>query len=124
MAIEAGLDMSMVPNEYSFCEHLLDLVKKGEIAEERIDESVRRILTLKVKLGLFEFPGVEAGAVQEFGLAEYKDVALETAEASLVLLENKGDILPFEGTEKLCRWTHKRFTWATSRMLVIYGRVL
>ena len=69
-------------------------MKKGEIAEERIDESVRRILTLKVKLGLFKFPGVEAGAVQEFGLADYKDVALETAEASLVLLENKGDILP------------------------------
>ena len=101
MAIEAGLDMSMVPNEYSFCEHLLDLVKKGEIAEERIDESVRRILTLKVKLGLFEFPGVESDAVQEFGLADYKDIALETAEASLVLLENKGDVLPFEGTEKL-----------------------
>lgn len=101
MAVEAGLDMSMVPNEYSFCDHLLDLVQKGEISENRIDESVRRILALKIKLGLFEIAGVEPEAVKEFGLPEYQKTALEAAEASLVLLENKNDMLPLNGTEKL-----------------------
>lgn len=101
MAIEAGLDISMVPNEYSFCEHLLDLVRTGEISEERIDESVYRILALKAKLGLFEVPGVEPEAVEKFGLPEYRTTALEAAEASLVLLENKNNILPLSGSEKL-----------------------
>lgn len=101
MAVEAGLDISMVPNEYSFCEHLLDLVREGEISEDRIDESVGRILALKSKLGLFEVPGVELEAAQKFGLPEYRNTALEAAEASLVLLENKNDILPLSGSEKL-----------------------
>ena len=59
IAIEAGIDMSMVPNSFSFCNHLIDLVKNGEIQEERIDSSVRRILELKMKLGLFENPYTE-----------------------------------------------------------------
>ena len=101
LAVEAGLDISMVPNEYSFCDHLLDLVKTGEISEARIDASVRRILAFKTKLGLFETPGVEPEAVEKFGLSEYKETALRAAEASLVLLENKEDILPFDESQKL-----------------------
>lgn len=101
MAVEAGLDISMVPNEYSFCDHLLDLVKEGEISEDRIDASVRRILAFKMKLGLFEMPGVEPEAVGKFGLPEYKKSALKAAQASLVLLENKDDILPFDESQKL-----------------------
>lgn len=101
LAVEAGLDISMVPNEYSFCDHLLDLVKAGEISEERIDASVRRILAFKFKLGLFDTPGVEPEAAGKFGLPEYKETALQAAEASLVLLENKGDILPLEESQKL-----------------------
>lgn len=101
MAIDAGLDMSMVPNEYSFSEHLVDLVRSGEITEERIDESVRRILEFKMKLGLFSNPKVEETAVKKFGLSEYEDIALQAAEASLVLLENRNEILPLRGDEKL-----------------------
>ena len=101
MAIDAGLDMSMVPNEYSFSKHLVDLVKSGEITEERLNASVRRILKFKIKLGLFSNPKVEQRAVTKFGLPEYKDLALQSAEASLVLLENKNDILPLSGEENL-----------------------
>jgi len=56
MAIEAGIDMSMVPYDYSFTDQLIALVRDGEIPESRIDESVRRILKLKIDLGLFEDP--------------------------------------------------------------------
>jgi beta-glucosidase len=48
MAIHAGIDMSMVATDYSFPELLLDLVQSGEVTEERIDISVKRILALKV----------------------------------------------------------------------------
>ena len=54
MAIEAGIDMAMVPMDLKFTEHLLELVREGTISEERIDLSVRRILMMKKKLGLFE----------------------------------------------------------------------
>src|SRR5690606_15895025 len=47
MAVEAGIDMSMVPYDFSFAEHLVALVRSGEISEARVDESVRRILRLK-----------------------------------------------------------------------------
>ena len=52
LAINAGIDMSMVPTDLEFPGILLDLVKDGEISEARIDESVRRILNLKLELGL------------------------------------------------------------------------
>ncbi len=72
MAVEAGLDMSMVPHDYSFAEHLVDLVKSGEISEERIDRSVAIILRLKMELGLFENPYQEQEAEENFGIPEYR----------------------------------------------------
>src|SRR5690606_42096085 len=51
-ALEAGIDMAMVPNNFSFYDDALALVKEGVISEERIDESVRRILRLKFETGL------------------------------------------------------------------------
>ncbi|MDG1938797.1 MAG: glycoside hydrolase family 3 N-terminal domain-containing protein, partial [Pseudomonadales bacterium] len=54
LAIEAGLDMSMVPHDFSFAEILVKLVKDGTITEKRIDQSVAIILTLKHRLGLFD----------------------------------------------------------------------
>jgi len=56
MAVMAGVDMSMVPLDFSFYDHLLQLVKEGEVPETRIDEAVSRILQVKSKLGLFENP--------------------------------------------------------------------
>ena len=56
MAINAGIDMSMVPNDFKFSDLLLELVNEGEVPMKRIDESVRRILLMKQRLGLFENP--------------------------------------------------------------------
>jgi len=88
IGIEAGLDMSMVPHDYSFFNLLLELVKEGTISEKRIDESVARILDLKFKTGLFENPYGEEEAKKQFGLPEYKAIALEAAREGITLLKN------------------------------------
>ena len=54
MAINAGIDMSMVPYEVEFCDLLRELVDEGRVPMSRIDDAVRRILRLKVRLGLFD----------------------------------------------------------------------
>jgi beta-glucosidase len=100
MAIDAGIDMSMVPNSYSFCEHLIDLVKTGEISENRIDASVRRILKLKRDLGLFDNPYPEKEAVKNFGLEEYQSLALKAARESIVLMKNQKNLLPLPKDKK------------------------
>lgn len=93
-AVEAGLDMSMVPHDYSFAEYLVDLVKSGEISEERIDRSVAIILKLKMKLGLFDNPYQEPAAVENFGKPEYSELALQAARETMTLLENRNNVLP------------------------------
>ena len=100
MAIDAGIDMSMVPNSYSFCEHLIELVKTGEISENRIDASVRRILKLKRDLGLFDNPYPEKEAVKNFGLEEYQSLALKAARESIVLMKNQKNLLPLPKDKK------------------------
>ncbi len=100
MAIDAGIDMSMVPNSFSFCEYLVELVKNGQVSEDRIDASVRRILKLKNDLGLFSNPYPEKEALKNFGLKEYKSLALNSARESIVLLKNKDKVLPLSKDKK------------------------
>ena len=100
IAINSGVDMSMVPNDYSFCKHLVDLVKKGEISESRLDISVKKILLLKRKLGLFVNPFIETDKISDFGKPEYRKLAREAAESSIILLENEG-VLPLDKQTKL-----------------------
>ena len=88
IAINAGIDMSMVPHDYSFYTLLIELVKEKEVSMERIDDAVGRILTLKYKLGLFANPYGEPEAIKNFALPEYKTAALEAARESLTLLKN------------------------------------
>src|SRR5215213_667307 len=73
LAIMAGIDMSMVPSDYSFADHLIALVKEGAVPQARIDEAVRRILRVKFELGLFEKPMPDASLKAKFGLPEYRD---------------------------------------------------
>lgn len=89
MAINSGVDMSMVPNKLDFYNDLIDLVNEGEVSMNRINDAVSRILKVKLDLGLFDNPYPEPEAVANFGLAEYKKVALKTAEQSLTLLKNE-----------------------------------
>ena len=88
MAVNAGIDMSMVPNKLDFYHDLIELVNEGEVSMNRVDDAVRRILKVKFDLGLFDNPYPEKEAVTNFGLAEYKKVALKTAEQSMTLLKN------------------------------------
>src|SRR5690606_8665197 len=93
-AVAAGLDMSMVPLDYSFYDYLLELVEEGAISEERIDESVRRILKLKYKLGLFDNPFPKEEDLAKVNTPEYDQAALEAALETMTLVKNSEDLLP------------------------------
>ena len=93
LAIDAGIDMSMVPTDLEFPGILLDLIKDGEISEARIDESVRRILHLKLELGLFENP-IPTTSVITSEEPDVKNYARQAAEESITLLKNESNALP------------------------------
>ena len=101
MAILAGVDMSMVPNNYDFTDLLIDLVKKGEIPESRLDLSVRRILKVKMELGLFENAYPKADQYPNFGSPEFAKVSYEAAAESITLLKNEKQILPLSPNKKV-----------------------
>lgn len=101
MAINAGIDMSMVPNSFSFSDLLLELVKEKKVPMTRIDDSVRRILRVKFELGLFENPMPNPAVKSNFGKAEYAQVSLEAARESLVLLKNDKSALPLAKGKKV-----------------------
>ena len=101
MAINAGIDMSMVPLDYSFADILVELVKEGKVPIERIDESVTRILKVKYDLGLFENPMPPASVRENFGKPEYAQVSLQAARESLTLLKNDNNILPLSKDKKV-----------------------
>ncbi|MBU3745479.1 MAG: glycoside hydrolase family 3 protein, partial [Sediminibacterium sp.] len=84
MSIMAGIDMSMIPNDFQFIDILIFLVKDGEILESRIDQSVRRILQMKKELGLFVAPmGLPSTQFSDAFSARFKQNALETALQSI-----------------------------------------
>jgi beta-glucosidase len=101
LAINAGIDMSMVPYSLSFVDILLELVKEKKVPMTRIDDAVRRILRVKFELGLFENPMPNPAVKSNFGKPEYAQVSLEAARESLVLLKNDKNILPLAKNKKV-----------------------
>ena len=102
MAINAGVDMSMVPYEYErFFDNLVELVKEGEVKESRIDDAVRRILKVKLALNLFETPVTHYKDYPKFGSKEFEQAAYDMAAESITLLKNKENILPLEKKVKV-----------------------
>lgn len=101
MAVMAGVDMSMVPMDYSFYKHLVDLVKSGEVPESRIDEAVGRILKIKYELGLFDDPYPDARLKSRVGTAESAKVNLQAAQECITLLKNDNNILPLGKDKKV-----------------------
>ncbi len=94
-AINAGLDMIMVPDKYQqFIDTLTAVAKDGRVPLARIDEAVRRILTTKFELGLFEHPLPDEQAMASVGSEEHRAVAREAVRRSLVLLKNENHALP------------------------------
>ena len=97
-SIMAGMDMHMHGPEWQTA--VVELVKEGRIPESRIDESVRRILTVKFRLGLFEHPYSDAKTRDRvINDPEHKRTALEASRNSIVLLKNENDLLPLDAQE-------------------------
>ena len=93
-SIMAGMDMHMHGPDW--VDAVCRLVKEGVISEQRIDESVRRILELKFRLGLFEHPYADPETTMQMRLCdEHRCTALEAARQSIVLLKNDG-LLPLD----------------------------
>jgi beta-glucosidase len=99
LGINAGIDMIMDPYDVTCCEVLVEAVNEGLIPMSRIDDAVRRILRLKVRLGLFDNPTWEDDypdfACERFGKESYA-----AAVESEVLLKNEG-VLPLKGSERI-----------------------
>lgn len=97
-AINAGVDMSMVPNnpEYkNYCKLLIELVKEGRVSEVRLDDAVRRILRVKHQLGLFNEVRIPIdNDYSKFGSEEHRLASYNAASESITLLKNEKDILP------------------------------
>lgn len=95
--INAGVDMVMVPFDYTnFVSLLRAEVDSGAVPMERIDDAVRRILTAKFELGLFEEPFADRSLADTVGSDEHRTLAREAVADSLVLLKNEGDVLPLD----------------------------
>jgi beta-glucosidase len=91
-AVTAGLDMEMAGDAY--INHLVDLVREGEVAEGAIDTAVSNILRIKFAMGLFENPYVNPSQFPEVASADALDVARQAALESIVLLKNQDATLP------------------------------
>ncbi|MGW1912507.1 glycoside hydrolase family 3 protein [Streptomyces sp. NPDC002076] len=101
-AVNAGVDMMMVPYSYKdFSGTLVDEVKAGRISEKRMDDAVSRILTQKFRLGLFERPYADTSGAAAIGSPAHRAVARQAAAESQVLLKNSGGLLPLKKSEKV-----------------------
>lgn len=101
MAINAGIDMSMVPIDLQFPVLLKELIAEGEVPMKRINESVRRILRAKFQLGLFEETIYPKETYDKFGSAEHTQASFEAALESITLLKNEDGILPLSKNDKI-----------------------
>ena len=105
-AINAGLDIFMVPNDWKVLyDNTLAQVKDGTIAMSRIDDAVRRILRVKVRAGLFDKPSPAnrplSGDRSLIGKAENREIAAQAVRESLVLLKNKNKTLPLSAGKRI-----------------------
>lgn len=103
-SINAGVDMMMEVDTYNEAMNIvIEAVKAGDISMERVDDAVSRILYVKKELGLFEDPLLKnMKTVQtETGSAEYRKLAEQAVEESLVLLKNENNVLPLKAGTKV-----------------------
>jgi len=94
LAVNAGVDMTMLPfNADQWQAAMQQDVKNGSITVARINQAVKRILTLKFQLGLFDHPTVDAGAA-DAAVTAGRDATLQAARESITLLRNQNKVLP------------------------------
>ncbi|MDY0357051.1 MAG: glycoside hydrolase family 3 N-terminal domain-containing protein [Sedimentisphaerales bacterium] len=101
MAVMAGIDMSMVPYDYSFYDTLIELVRDGEVPMSRIDEAVADILRIKFKLGLFDKPYPNKNLLGYVGQESSRKVNLQAAQEAITLLKNEPKTLPLARDRKV-----------------------
>jgi len=101
MAINAGLDMAMIPNGpgqnnnfQDYIRMLKELVAEGRVPQSRIDDAVRRILRVKLEMGVFEHPYAEPKLTAAVGSPGHRKIARQCVRESLVLLKNDNRALP------------------------------
>ncbi|GMQ28645.1 glycoside hydrolase family 3 protein [Algoriphagus confluentis] len=101
--INAGIDMVMAVDGDldGFQEGVKNGVLDGSIAEERINDAVRRILKQKFRFGLFENPFPDKSLINAIGISEHRSVARQAVRESLVLLKNENQALPLKRTSKI-----------------------
>lgn len=104
MAVNAGLDMSMVPYYENYKEYLQlyqSNIKENKISLKRLDDAVFRILWVKNELGLFEHPYFDEKLYTDFGSQKFQSTALQLAEESITLLKNENNTLPIKKTDRI-----------------------
>ena len=101
MAVMAGVDMSMVPYDFSFYNDLLDLANSGEVPMWRIDEAVGRILRVKYQLGLFENPYPDKSLAANVSSEASVQTSLQAAREAMTLLKNRDNFLPLRKDMKV-----------------------
>ncbi|MGH1363482.1 MAG: MFS transporter [Calditrichia bacterium] len=104
-AANAGIDMFMVSEKWKQCrQHLKEGAEQGDIPMERINDAVRRILSVKMAYGLFDRPRPSERPLsnhESYGSKEHRDVAREAVRKSLVLLKDSPDLLPVKKNAKI-----------------------
>ncbi|NKQ29234.1 glycoside hydrolase family 3 protein, partial [Streptomyces galbus] len=101
-AVNAGVDMAMVPHDYKkFLSLLRGEVSAGRVSQARVDDANRRILTKKFQLGLFEKPLTDRSYTATVGSAAHRSLARQAVRASQVLLKNDGGVLPLPKSARL-----------------------
>lgn len=101
LGINAGIDMIMDPYDPEVCKDIIAAVNEKMIPMSRIDDAVRRVLRLKVRLGLFENPVWNVDNYDKFACKEFQDNSYDAAVESMVLLKNENNVLPISAGKKI-----------------------
>jgi len=107
-SVNAGMDMVMIPNGagqknnyVEFITYIKELINEKKISMERIDDAVRRILTVKVEMDIFNHPTTDKADLDKVGSEAHRNVARECVRQSLVLLKNDNKTLPLKKDVKI-----------------------
>ncbi|MHB8205987.1 glycoside hydrolase family 3 N-terminal domain-containing protein [Mucilaginibacter sp.] len=101
LAVNAGIDMCIVPYDYTFYNYLIESVREGKVPMSRINESVRRILHVKYELGLFDHPVGNPDDYPKFGSDEFRATSYKAASEAITLLKNDNNALPLKKNIKV-----------------------
>ena len=101
LGINAGIDMIMDPYDPEVCKDIIAAVNEKMIPMSRIDDAVRRVLRLKVRLGLFENPVWNVDNYAKFACKDFQDNSYDAAVESMVLLKNEDNVLPISAGKKI-----------------------